>query len=107
VTPDRLQAFSTLAALGRVGFVYDDGKAFSFQRLDLIHNHRKFLQRRDDNGLPIFKSILELAGGLLNIFNYAQGLLELLHRLLKLPVKYATVCNHDDRVKDTPVLVIM
>src|SRR6266516_4768873 len=57
----RLQAFGTLPALGRVGFVYDDGKAFSFQQLDLIHNHREFLQRRDDNGLPTFKSIFELA----------------------------------------------
>ena len=103
----RFQAFGTLAALGGVGFVYDNGKAFCFQRLDLIHNHREFLQRGDDNGLAIFKRILELTRSFIDILDHAQGLLELLHRLLKLPVKHATVCNHDDRVKDTPILVIM
>ena len=55
----------------------------------------------------MFKRIFELARSLIDILDHTQGLFELLHRLLQLFIKHATVCDYDDGVKDTPIQAIM
>src|SRR6266566_3995235 len=82
-----------------MGFVYNHGKAFSRQRADLIYDHRELLQRGDDDGLAIFKRLLQLVRGFIDIFDHAKGLLELVYRLLELLVEHAAVSNDDDRIE--------
>src|SRR6266516_212619 len=90
-----------------MGFVYNHGKAFSRQRADLIHDHGKLLQRGDDDGLAIFKRLLQLVGGRIDIFDHAEGLLELLYRLLELLIEHAAVGNDDDGIEYPLILYVM
>src|SRR6266567_4503623 len=82
-----------------MGLVYNHGKAFSRQRADLIYDHRELLQRGNNDGLAIFKRLLQLVGGFIDIFDYAEGLLELLYRLLELLIEHAAVGNDDDGIE--------
>src|SRR5215470_3377940 len=80
---------------------------FPWQCPDLVHNHGKLLQGRDDDSLASLKRLLELTGGLIDILNHAQRLLELLHRLLELFVEHTTIRNDNDGIEDTLILNIM
>jgi len=75
------------------------------QLADLFGDHRKLLQRRDDDGLARLQRILELARGAVDVFDHAERLLELAHGGLELAVEHAPVGDHHDRIEDPPVIL--
>ena len=83
--------------------VDDDREAFARQFADLFGDHWKFLQGRDDDRLPRFERLFELAGGGIDVLDDAERLLELAHRRLQLAVEHAPVGDDDDRVEDAPL----
>ena len=84
-------------------FVDDDREALARKLADFRGDHRKFLQRRDNDRFPGFERLLELAGGGVDVLDDAEGLLELAHRRLQLAVEHAPVGHDDDRIEDAPV----
>ena len=74
---------------------------------DLVGYDRELLQRGDDDRPTGFQGLAQLAGGLVDVLDHAEGLLELADRLLELAVEHAAVGHHDDRVEDAPVVDVM
>jgi hypothetical protein len=83
--------------------VDDHREALARQIADLPGDDRKFLQGRDDDRLPRFQRLLQLAEGRVDVFDDAERLLELAHCRLQLAVEHAPIGHHDDRVEDTSV----
>ena len=83
--------------------VDNDGEALPRQIADLPGNDRKFLQGRNDDRLPRFERLLQLARGGVDVFDDAERLLELTHCRLQLAVEHAPVGHNDDRVENASV----
>jgi hypothetical protein len=63
----------------------------------------ELLQRRGDDRLARFERVLELPRGGVDVFDHAEGLLELAHRGLELAVGHAPVGDGHDRIQHAPV----
>src|SRR5439155_8298699 len=70
---------------------------------NLLGDHRKLLQRRDDDRFSRFEGFLELARRSVDVLDDAKRLLELAHRRLELAIEHAAVGDNNDRVEHTPV----
>ena len=103
----RLQALGALSGLRRMRFVHDQGEALAGKLADLTGDDRKLLQRGDDDRPARLQGLAELARGLVDVLDYAEGLLELPDGLLELAVEHAPVGHHHHRVEDAPVVVVM
>jgi hypothetical protein len=86
-----------------VRLVHDHRKTLSGQRTDFSGDHRKFLQRGDDDGFPFFEGLLELLGRGVDVLHHPGGLLKLAHGALQLAVEDPTIGDHDDGVEDAAV----
>ena len=84
----RLEAFRTLAGLGRVSLVNDHREALAGKRSDLLGDHREFLKRRDDDPLAGFQSLPELPRSSVDVLDDSKRLLELADGSLKLAVEH-------------------
>ena len=59
----------------------------------------ELLQGGDDDGFARLQGIAQLARVLVDLLDHAFGLLELLDRVLQLPVEYAPVGDHHDGIE--------
>ncbi len=97
---DPAQLLGGLAGLGGVRLVHDHRVPAVRERLDLVQHERELLQRGDDDpGLLPGQRVGELAGVLLDPLHDAVGVLELVDRVLQLPVQHHPVGDHDDLVE--------
>ena len=103
----RLEALRALAGLRRMRLVHDQREAFSGKFADLLGDDRELLQRGDDDGPSRFEGLTELACGLVDVLDHAEGLFELPDGALELAVEYPPVGHHDDRVEDAPVVLVV
>ena len=103
----RLKAFRALAGLRRVRFVHDHREAFSGKLADLLGDDGELLERGDDDRPARFEGLPELARGLVNVLDHAEGLLELPDRALELAVEHTPVGHHHDRIEDPPVVLVV
>ena len=104
---DRLEALRALAGLRRVRLVHDHREALSGKLADLLGDDGELLERGDDDGSAPLEGLLELARGLVDVLDDAEGLLELPDRALELAVEHAPVGHHHDRVEDPPVVLVV
>ena len=102
-----LEALGALTRLRRVGLIHDHRKPFPWEFPDLLCNHRKLLERCDDDRLAGFEGLLELARGRINVLDHAHGLLELPDGPLELAVEDAAIRDHDDGVEHSFIRGIM
>ncbi len=103
----RLEALGALTGLRRMRLVHDHREALAGQLADLLGDDGKLLQGGDDDRPPSLEGFAELPRGLVNVFDHAEGLLELPDGALELAVEHAPVGHHDDRVEDAPVATVM
>ena len=80
--------------------VHDHGEALAGKLTYLLGDDGKLLQGGDDDGPASFEGIPELAGGLIDVFHHAEGLLELPDGALQLAVEYPSIRHHDHGVED-------
>ena len=90
-----------------MSFVHDHGEALAGKSAYLLGDDRELLQGGDDDRPASFEGLAKLAGGLVDVFHHAEGLLELPDGPLELAVEHAPICHYDDRVENPPVLAIM
>lgn len=104
---DSPQAARILACLRRTGLVDDDGKAPGRKLADLVHDHRKLLQRGDDDCFSNLQRLLELTRGGVDVLDHPQRLFELAHCALQLAVEHLPVGDDDDGVENAPVIGVV
>ena len=88
-------------------FVDDQREPLARQLVDLSGDHRKLLQRGDDDGLAPLERIPELARGGVDVLHHPQRLLELAHGALQGAVEHASVGYDHDRVEDAAVVGVV
>ena len=84
--------------------VDDQREPLARQLADLRRDHRKLLQRGDDNRLARLQRVLELARGGVDVLHHSQRLLELADGALELAVEHPTVGDDHDGVEDAAVV---
>jgi hypothetical protein len=88
-----------------VRLVDDHGVAARRQLLDVLHHVRELLDGGDDDAGPLPRQRLgELLGVLVDLLDDAVRVLELVDRLLQLPVEHEPVGDHDDLVEHLAVV---
>jgi hypothetical protein len=88
-----------------VRLVDDDRVVAGREAAHLLEHEGKLLQRGDDDaGLLASERLGKLAGVPVDLHHHAAGVLELVDRVLKLPVEDDPVGNHHDLVEHLPVL---
>ena len=94
-----------LARLGGVGLVDEDGVGAGGEILDLVQDEGELLERRydDDAGGLAREGVGELRRRLVYLLDDAVGVLELVDRVLKLPVEHDPVRDDHDLVENLPV----
>ena len=103
----RLEALRALAGLRRVRLVHDHREALSRELSDLLGDDGELLERGDDDRPARFEGLPELARGLVDVLDHAEGLLELPDGALELAVEHAPVGHHHDRIEDPPVVLVV
>ena len=102
------EVLGSLAGLGGVGLVDDDGVVAGRQSPDLVQDERELLQGSDDDPRLLTRQRLgQLPGVLVNLHNQAAGVLELVDGVLQLPVQDHPIGDHHDLVEDLTVLSIV
>ena len=91
-----------------MGLVDDDGVAAVLELLDVAHHERELLDGGDDDPGPLTGERLgKLLGVLVDLLDDAVGVLELVDRLLQLPVEHEPVGDDDDLVEDLGVVGVV
>ena len=104
----RLHRGGRVAGLRGVRLVDDHGVPALRQRLDLVGDERELLQRRDDDpGLLTGEGVGELLAVLVDPHHDAVGVLELVDRVLQLPVEHPAVGDHHDLVEHLVVVGVV
>ena len=92
-----------------MGFVDDDRKLPSTERFHILLGKKEFLDGADDNALFVVDGLCQRVGVLLVVNGFYQPVLMLkaVDGVLQLAVQHHTVCDNDDRIEDTVVLIVM
>jgi hypothetical protein len=91
-----------------VGLVHDHRIPASRKGFHLVERERELLQRGDDDaGLLPGQCVGELARVLVDLYDHAAGVLELIDRVLQLTVEHQSVGDHHHLVEHLGVACIV
>ena len=97
-----------VAGLAAVGLVHDHRVGAVGQRVDLVDDVRKLLQRRDDDaGLLAGERLGQLGGVLVDALHHAVHVLKLVNGVLQLLVEHPPVGDHHHLVEHLLVGVVV
>ncbi len=102
-----LEFGSRLAALGAVRFVNDNGVSPHWQVSYFLGHEREFLQGGDNDRHARTEGLSQLGRVDIDLLDHSLLVLELVDRILKLLVQNHPVSDHDDRVEDLLVLLVI
>ena len=103
------KSLSTLSILSLMCFVNNYRKFTSTELLHVLFSKKEFLNRTDNNTPLIIYSFSKASGVFLiiNSFYQANLMFKTVDGVLQLTVQYHTVCNYNDRVKQSLIICIV